>query len=78
MSGPHRRGPYGVLSLVGSINDLQRVLLPADLAIGGSIAHGIVGAVVVSVLLMDLSVVVGVLVFVIRLIRKRTVRPAYV
>ncbi len=48
----------------------------ADLAIGGSIADGIIGVILPAVPLMVLPVIGGVLVLVI-LIRKRNLRPAY-
>ncbi len=49
----------------------------ADLAIGGSIGTGIVGTVAPSVPLIILGVLLAILLFVIRLIRKRSMRQAY-
>ena len=50
----------------------------ADLAIGGSIVHGIVAVVLSSVPLMILGILGGVVVFIVRLIGKRSAGPAFV
>ncbi len=50
----------------------------ADLAIGGSVVHGIVAVVLSSVPLMILGILGGVVVFIVRLIRKRSAGPAFV
>jgi len=49
----------------------------ADLAIGGSIGSGIVGTVGPSIPLILLGILAAILLFVIRLIRKRSARRAY-
>jgi hypothetical protein len=55
-------------------SDVPAVADGSDLAIGANLGRGIVGTVVPSVLLMVVSVIGGLLVFIIRLVRKSNMR----